>query len=176
MEKRHTHWVNLWNANCDSDNPRPKRDLLKELDAWEKSQSSNQSSTVMRKDFDNVNWSKGHNDHFKDLIAQARSRGQAKLNNTIDKPSEGSDQKDSVMNDLSDETKIVDDQGAAKQMHKLVVSQTADESTTDDDSLYRAGTPPRQSSNLSQSSTTTKGARIFQTSEDTVEDIDMTAK
>jgi hypothetical protein len=29
---RHTEWVNPWNANCDSRNPRTKRELSSELD------------------------------------------------------------------------------------------------------------------------------------------------
>jgi E3 ubiquitin-protein ligase RAD18 len=38
MVRRHTEWVNLWNANCDSSNPRSKRELLQDLDTWERTQ------------------------------------------------------------------------------------------------------------------------------------------
>ena len=34
--RRHTEWVNLHNANCDALRPRSKRELLKDLDAWER--------------------------------------------------------------------------------------------------------------------------------------------
>ena len=186
MEKRHTHWLNLWNANCDSDNPRAKRDLLKDLEAWEKSQTSNQSSTVMRKDFDGDRWSKGHNDQFKQLIAQARSRGQAKLNGAVDKGIEKSNQNDSVMDNTSELTDGLDDhETAAKQMFKLAVTQATEDSTTDDDSLYRARTPPQPSSSLGLGSSLSQSVRpsgnkapLFQAHEEPVEldDVDMTAK
>ncbi|KAK1093233.1 E3 ubiquitin-protein ligase rad18 [Friedmanniomyces endolithicus] len=38
MIKRHTEWVNLWNADCDSDHPRSKRELLQDLETWERTQ------------------------------------------------------------------------------------------------------------------------------------------
>ena len=34
--RRHTEWVNLHNANCDALRPRSKRELLKDLDTWER--------------------------------------------------------------------------------------------------------------------------------------------
>jgi E3 ubiquitin-protein ligase RAD18 len=51
--------MNLWNANCDSKNPKSKRVLLSELDIWERTQGGHaatpspflSSSNVMRKDF-----------------------------------------------------------------------------------------------------------------------------
>jgi hypothetical protein len=178
MEKRHTHWVNLWNANCDSDNPLLQRDLLKHLEVWEKSQSSNQSSAVMRKDFDGDRWSKGHNDQFKELIAKARSGGQAKLKNAVDKPPEGSIPNNPSINYVSESTDTVHDQEIpAKQMVKLVVSQGAEESTTDDDSLYRARTPPQPSSSLPQSTQPTgKKIPMFETTKELVNDVEMKAK
>ncbi len=44
MERRHTEWVTLWNANCDSKNPRKKSDLLHDLDIWERTQGSRVTS------------------------------------------------------------------------------------------------------------------------------------
>src|SRR5205085_4724334 len=64
LQKRHTEWVNLWNANCDSREPKPKRKLLEELDIWERTQGrqilqsmnstvgGGQGVGVMAKDFD----------------------------------------------------------------------------------------------------------------------------
>ncbi|KAJ4419388.1 E3 ubiquitin-protein ligase rad18 [Gnomoniopsis sp. IMI 355080] len=81
MEKRHKEWVMIWNANCDSARPRPKRELLHDLDTWERTQgghASNSSASVYQgaqvkdKDFDGAGWSTKHNDSFNDLIAQAR--------------------------------------------------------------------------------------------------------
>lgn len=80
MVKRHTAWVNLWNANCDSSHPRSKRDLLKDLDAWERTQGGKASTTngtassVMRKDFDGASWANKNKDDFSRLIAEAQRR------------------------------------------------------------------------------------------------------
>lgn len=84
--KRHTEWVNLVNSNCDSSRPRTKRELLIELDTWERSQGrnilnglgGNESSTVMRKDFDGAAWASSHNNDFQQLIAKARQNAKAK--------------------------------------------------------------------------------------------------
>lgn len=81
MEKRHKEWVMIWNANCDSARPRTKRELLQDLDTWERTQGGHASSSsssvyqgaqVKDKDFDGAGWSTKHNDSFNDLIAQAR--------------------------------------------------------------------------------------------------------
>lgn len=137
MQARHTHWVDIWNANCDSDKPRSKRDLLRELDSWERSHYNSNNSGVMKKDFDGGQWSKGHEAQFKDLIAQARARGQAKLNNAVDKPVEPTRPPGNI-----------DEPGApAMEMFKFAASQvTNDNDSTEDDSLYKAKTPPLQGS------------------------------
>ncbi|KAL8787415.1 MAG: hypothetical protein Q9195_007790 [Heterodermia aff. obscurata] len=79
--KRHTEWVNLVNANCDSSRPRTKRELLNELDVWERSQGRNilnglsgNEASVMRKDFDGAAWATNHERDFQDLIAKARRK------------------------------------------------------------------------------------------------------
>ncbi|KAK0356126.1 E3 ubiquitin-protein ligase rad18 [Friedmanniomyces endolithicus] len=80
MIKRHTEWVNLWNADCDSDHPRLKRELLQDLETWERTQGGRAPSThglsngVMRKDFDGVGWASKHGDEYSRLIADARRR------------------------------------------------------------------------------------------------------
>ncbi|KAI9821704.1 MAG: E3 ubiquitin-protein ligase rad18 [Pycnora praestabilis] len=83
LSRRHTEWVNLWNANCDSSRPKSKRDLLQELDLWERSQGSSAPSAsaqphggslVMRKDFDGAGWAASHSDDFQQLIASARRK------------------------------------------------------------------------------------------------------
>lgn len=82
--RRHTEWVNLWNANCDSSRPRSKRELLSDLDVWERTQGGNAPSisstqsgpnTIMRKDFDGAAWAANHGNDFKRLIAEARQKG-----------------------------------------------------------------------------------------------------
>lgn len=41
---RETEWINLWNANADSSHPHSKKELLEELDRWEKAQKSTRES------------------------------------------------------------------------------------------------------------------------------------
>ena len=79
--KRHTEWVNLVNANCDSSRPRTKRELLNELDIWERSQGRNilnglggNETSVMKKDFDGAAWASRHENDFQQLIAKARRK------------------------------------------------------------------------------------------------------
>lgn len=79
MVRRHTEWVNLWNANCDSSRSRSKRDLLHDLDTWERTQggrapASVQGAAIMRKDFDGSGWANKNKDDFSKLIADARRK------------------------------------------------------------------------------------------------------
>lgn len=81
MVKRHTEWVNLWNANCDSNRPRTKRELLHDLDTWERTQGGRAPNTqnvlvngVMRKDFDGAGWASKNKDEFSRLIADAKRK------------------------------------------------------------------------------------------------------
>ncbi|KAK2745407.1 E3 ubiquitin-protein ligase rad18 [Myotisia sp. PD_48] len=82
LQRRHTEWVNLWNANCDSMNPKSKYTLLRELDTWERAQgggavnqqSSGAASSVMRKDFDGKAWSITHGENYRMLIENARQK------------------------------------------------------------------------------------------------------
>lgn len=83
LERRYTEWVTLWNANCDSSRPRSKRDLLRELEAWERTTSNNTLSSgnmtnlgnkIRSKDFDGAEWQATHGDDFRDLIAKARAQ------------------------------------------------------------------------------------------------------
>ncbi|KAL4871132.1 hypothetical protein BDV12DRAFT_194778 [Aspergillus spectabilis] len=89
LQRRHTEWMNLWNANCDSKTPKHKRELLRELDVWERTQGGNSiaptdsMSSVMRKDFDSVGWSANYDNDFKQLIANARNKSDAVIRSTI---------------------------------------------------------------------------------------------
>ena len=86
LQKRHTEWVNLWNADCDSRNPRKKQELLAELDVWERTQGrqilqgmnaaagGGQGTGVMAKDFDGESWMKGNKSDFEDLVRRAREK------------------------------------------------------------------------------------------------------
>ncbi|MCJ1277605.1 E3 ubiquitin-protein ligase rad18 [Puttea exsequens] len=82
LVNRHIEWVNLVNANCDSTKPRSKRDLLRELDVWDRNQSRQASNStgggagagIMHKDFDGLAWASSHNTDFQALIAKARQK------------------------------------------------------------------------------------------------------
>jgi E3 ubiquitin-protein ligase RAD18 len=78
--------VNLWNVNCDSRNPRTKREFLGELDVWERTQGrqllqgmnaaagSGQGTEVMAKGFDGESWMKGNKSDFDELVRRAREK------------------------------------------------------------------------------------------------------
>lgn len=81
LERRHTEWVTLWNANCDASRPRKKAELLHELDLWERTQGGRATSSssgiitgshILHKDFDGAGWRAKHDQSFHDLIAKAR--------------------------------------------------------------------------------------------------------
>lgn len=86
LNKRHTEWVNLVNSNCDSSKPRSKRELLAELETWERSQGRNilnglggvETNSVMRKDFDGAAWAANHGNEFQRLIAKAKTKAKTK--------------------------------------------------------------------------------------------------
>ncbi|KAJ5894693.1 postreplication repair E3 ubiquitin-protein ligase rad18 [Penicillium taxi] len=79
MQRRHTEWINLWNANCDATTPKSKGTLLRELTVWENTQGgqagpSFERKSITSKEFDAAGWSANHDDDFKRLIANARRR------------------------------------------------------------------------------------------------------
>lgn len=79
MQRRHMEWMNLWNASCDSSAPKTKRELLRELDIWERTQgrqiaNAQAPSGVMAKDFDVDSWTKSNRDDFTDLIRKAKEK------------------------------------------------------------------------------------------------------
>lgn len=91
LQRRHTEWVNLWNANCDSAHPKQKRELIRDLDIWERTQGGSAplsftatGNTVMNKDFDKDAWSANNGDDYKRLIANAR-RNDKLVRSTIPK-------------------------------------------------------------------------------------------
>ena len=115
---RHKEWVNLVNANCDSKTPRSKRDLLRDLDTWDRTQGrplSNGPSANMisNKDFDGQAWASSHGKDFDKLIADARRNAKVvKPNKTDDEPSKGENhavQPEGGVNEATGPIEIVDD-------------------------------------------------------------------
>lgn len=79
MQRRHMEWMNLWNASCDSSHPHTKRELLRELEIWERTQGRQIANAqgpagVMAKDFDVEGWTRSNKDDFADLIRKAREK------------------------------------------------------------------------------------------------------
>ncbi|KAI0380382.1 DNA repair protein rad18 [Hypomontagnella monticulosa] len=81
LERRHKEWITIWNANCDSQYPRRKAELLHDLDVWERTVGARAPTTsralslgaqIKDKDFDGAAWAAKHDVSFKDLIASAR--------------------------------------------------------------------------------------------------------
>ncbi|KAL8944603.1 MAG: hypothetical protein Q9211_000528 [Gyalolechia sp. 1 TL-2023] len=66
--RRHAEWVNIVNANADSSRPKSKREMLRELDIWDR-------RSIMGKDFDGAAWSVNHQMDFQDLVSKARLNG-----------------------------------------------------------------------------------------------------
>ncbi|OAQ62241.1 postreplication repair protein uvsH/nuvA [Pochonia chlamydosporia 170] len=82
LEKRHKEWITIWNANCDSAQPRKRSQLLQDLDVWERTQGHRaiaatkgtiSAVTIKDKNFDGAAWAAKHDSSFKDLIANARN-------------------------------------------------------------------------------------------------------
>lgn len=87
LERRHREYITMWNANCDAARPKSRLDLLRQLDAWERTQGGRapmtsravQNAAIIKdKDFNGSAWASQHNDSFKDLIANARKSMAAK--------------------------------------------------------------------------------------------------
>ena len=79
MRRRHTEWVNLWNANCDSSQPVTKANLLRELKVWEDTlgrqvERPTGNTGVMAKEFDRERHVRAQKGSFDDLIRLARER------------------------------------------------------------------------------------------------------
>lgn len=74
--------MNLWNANCDAKLPKSKRELLRDLEIWERTQGgmapnlgpTTGPNTIMAKNFDAGAWSTSHGNDFRRLIEDARKK------------------------------------------------------------------------------------------------------
>ncbi|KAK6544531.1 E3 ubiquitin-protein ligase rad18 [Orbilia ellipsospora] len=71
-------WTNIWNANLDSETPKTKLALVKELETNERHQQSQRPSIVQDKEFARDEWGKDHKDEFDALVAAAKLKAQKK--------------------------------------------------------------------------------------------------
>lgn len=71
------------NANRDSSRPRTKREMLQELEVWDRTQGrriskvpgeSSSANLIMSKEFDGAAWGLCHNNDFQQLISDARRK------------------------------------------------------------------------------------------------------
>ncbi|KAK6356276.1 E3 ubiquitin-protein ligase rad18 [Orbilia javanica] len=76
-------WTNIWNANLDSDNPKIKQVLIKELEAYERHQLAQKPSVVQDKDFGREAWNNAHKPGFELLIANAKKTSIQRKENGI---------------------------------------------------------------------------------------------
>jgi E3 ubiquitin-protein ligase RAD18 len=114
MRRRHTEWVNLWNANCDSRNPVSKRQLLQELRVWEdtlgRQSDKTGTSGFMAKDFDRDHHVKIQKSNFDELIMQAREKRAIASNKPPPTTEEGtslsSERGDPAANQVQEHTKL----------------------------------------------------------------------
>ncbi|KAF3400424.1 Postreplication repair E3 ubiquitin-protein ligase rad18 [Talaromyces pinophilus] len=108
LQRRHTEWMNLWNANCDAKNPKTKDELRRDLDIWERTQGgaapqsgiSSGPNAVMAKTFDAAAWSADHDDDFRRLIENARKKKDMAKKQAQDQ----GDTKDSLSSGQQDKT------------------------------------------------------------------------
>ena len=107
LMRRHLEWLNIYNSNCDASDAsrKSKRELLKDLEDWERTQGRSVSvkdSRIMRKDFDGQNHAASHKTQFNDLIANARKTKEA-AKAKLEKPEEGERKDEDIGPDPSQE-------------------------------------------------------------------------
>ncbi|KAF3929203.1 hypothetical protein AA313_de0203392 [Arthrobotrys entomopaga] len=67
-------WTNIWNANLDSETPKTKPTLVKELETSERHQQSQKPSIVQDKEFARDEWGRDHKQEFDALVAAAKMK------------------------------------------------------------------------------------------------------
>lgn len=111
MRRRHTEWMNLWNANCDSLQPVSKRKLLEELDRWERNLGRDERQRLqqgggggagggsggggggmMDKEFDREGYMRKERSEFEELIRRARESRKERPKPEAAEGGEGSDE------------------------------------------------------------------------------------
>lgn len=119
--RRHTEWVNMVNANRDSSRPRTKREMLQELEIWDRTQGrqisrvpgeSPSANLIMSKDFDGTAWGLCHNNDFQQLISHARRKlGKSDRKEVVDDNIQSSLNPSQDLTDESENLKQIEQQG-----------------------------------------------------------------
>ncbi|KAL4971474.1 Postreplication repair E3 ubiquitin-protein ligase rad18 [Aspergillus desertorum] len=135
LQRRHTEWMNLWNANCDSKTPKPKRELLRELDIWERTQGGNSvtptdpTNAVMNKDFNTGEWSANYDTDFKALIANARKKSDAVVRSTIPSASQATSNGPQSAQLVDQPTEVLISLQGANAESRMISQDAVDKST-----------------------------------------------
>ncbi|KAG0135933.1 hypothetical protein HOY82DRAFT_667814 [Tuber indicum] len=74
LQDRYNEWLTLWNANVDSATPKSKRELLKELSAWDEIYRIPVVEKTKAAGWTDEGWSESNKSHFSELIAKARAQ------------------------------------------------------------------------------------------------------
>ena len=77
LQKRYSEWLAIYNANIDTSHPRSRRDLLRDLETWERAQGN----LNKKREFDADQWKEQHKSEFASLISQARKQKANSSNN-----------------------------------------------------------------------------------------------
>ena len=101
IQRRHTEWLDLVRANCDSDTPKNGQTLLKELAEWERTQgdgafarkTADEAKKIMDKGWNANGWSSAHNEDFRNLVTQARKGIKAPERNGNDESTPDKDER-----------------------------------------------------------------------------------
>ncbi|PWW72730.1 DNA repair protein rad18, partial [Tuber magnatum] len=73
LQDRYNEWMTLWNANLDSTMPKSKKELLKELSAWDSANRVPVVEKTKAAGWTDEGWSESNKSHYNELIARAKA-------------------------------------------------------------------------------------------------------
>ncbi|KAF2395644.1 DNA repair protein rad18 [Trichodelitschia bisporula] len=89
MMRRHVEWVNMFNANNDAEHPKPRGQLLRELDEWDKFQGGWAARVKKPKETDGQEYIRQHKEHYEELKAAALASMRKAVAKPVEEPKEG---------------------------------------------------------------------------------------
>ncbi|RPB01088.1 DNA repair protein rad18, partial [Choiromyces venosus 120613-1] len=72
LQDRYNEWLTIWNANVDSITPKSKKELLRELSAWEVTNRAPVVEKTKASGWSDKGWSEANKSQFDELIKQAK--------------------------------------------------------------------------------------------------------